>query len=385
MGELRKYYDWGEFKMSVSGFDLERNGRRINDLTITALTLLKILLASAAASSVALTISKDELIKAVWGEDTSVGDTSLTHYIHRIRHVLEPGVSVSESCIQTVPGYGYRFRLDVRVLDHPEESRAEGESLRAERGPNEGILVSGVSDVSPSLKRAVLDSGIMDELGRVYLAQHQESHCQYLRCGVVVQARCLLTEGEPEFSLSDLVNYRADFKTLGDRVYCRCLSITGGTDRQPPEMMSCTVYNLRSGKGIRTFPIPIRSQQLENIREWLVYFDPVLAPRSGPYRLDCQYAVEGFMQPLKDRGRDKLEFNLRRSPGQKVRVDFVVGVPKRFASARMAPRNLPRPGRAMTEVELLEYGPSSPSFRLLGWTDIEPREGQNYAVDIRLR
>ena len=52
-------------------------------------------------------VSKDEIVAAVWPE-TVVEDSNLTVQISALRRVLDRGQG-NESCIQTVPGRGYRF------------------------------------------------------------------------------------------------------------------------------------------------------------------------------------------------------------------------------------------------------------------------------------
>ena len=59
-------------------------------------------------------VSKDEIIAAVWPE-TVVEDSNLTVQISALRRVLDRG-RANGSCIQTVPGRGYRF---VAAVKHP--------------------------------------------------------------------------------------------------------------------------------------------------------------------------------------------------------------------------------------------------------------------------
>src|SRR6516165_3864588 len=52
-------------------------------------------------------VSKEEIISAVW-PNTVVEDSNLTVQISALRRVLDGG-RAQRSCIQTVPGRGYRF------------------------------------------------------------------------------------------------------------------------------------------------------------------------------------------------------------------------------------------------------------------------------------
>ena len=56
-------------------------------------------------------VSKDEIIAAVW-PDTVVEDSNLTVQISALRRVLDRG-RPNGSCIQTVPGRGYRLAVAV--------------------------------------------------------------------------------------------------------------------------------------------------------------------------------------------------------------------------------------------------------------------------------
>src|SRR6516165_11266857 len=56
-------------------------------------------------------VSKDEIIAAVW-PGTIVEDSNLTVQISALRRVLDRG-QPNGSCIQTVPGRGYRFAATV--------------------------------------------------------------------------------------------------------------------------------------------------------------------------------------------------------------------------------------------------------------------------------
>jgi eukaryotic-like serine/threonine-protein kinase len=62
-------------------------------------------------------VTKDELMKAIW-PDTFVEETNLTRNIFSLRKAL--GETEHSRYIVTVPGQGYRFARDVRVLSEPE-------------------------------------------------------------------------------------------------------------------------------------------------------------------------------------------------------------------------------------------------------------------------
>jgi DNA-binding winged helix-turn-helix (wHTH) protein/TolB-like protein/Flp pilus assembly protein TadD len=76
-------------------------------------------------------VSRDEIISAVW-PGAAVEESNLTVQLSALRRVLDAG-RAGGSCIQNVPGRGYRFLPDVRHLDH----RAEQPS-GADASPNGG-------------------------------------------------------------------------------------------------------------------------------------------------------------------------------------------------------------------------------------------------------
>ena len=66
-------------------------------------------------------VSKDEIVGAVWPA-TVVEDSNLTVQISALRRVLDRG-QPNGSCIQTVPGRGYRF---VASVSHPVANVRQG-------------------------------------------------------------------------------------------------------------------------------------------------------------------------------------------------------------------------------------------------------------------
>jgi DNA-binding winged helix-turn-helix (wHTH) protein len=67
-------------------------------------------------------VSKDEIMDAVW-PDMAIQDNNLTVQVAALRRALDDGRD-GGSCIQTVPGRGYRFNLRVVEDGGPEPSRS---------------------------------------------------------------------------------------------------------------------------------------------------------------------------------------------------------------------------------------------------------------------
>jgi adenylate cyclase len=91
-------------------------------------------------------VSKDEIIAAVW-PGTVVEDSNLTVQVSTLRRLLDRGRS-NGSCIQTIPGRGYRFVAAVR---HPaagtQSSAVNGEAARAEDGEPKLVANLPASDI----------------------------------------------------------------------------------------------------------------------------------------------------------------------------------------------------------------------------------------------
>jgi adenylate cyclase len=66
-------------------------------------------------------VSRNEIVAAVWPH-MAIEENNLTVQISALRRVLDDGRS-SRSCIQTVPGRGYRFTSRVVEEDGPEPGR----------------------------------------------------------------------------------------------------------------------------------------------------------------------------------------------------------------------------------------------------------------------
>jgi TolB-like protein/DNA-binding winged helix-turn-helix (wHTH) protein len=97
-------------------------------------------------------ISKDEIMQAVWPQ-TVVEENNLTVQISALRRILDAG-RAQGSCIQTVPGHGYRFVVPVKRAG-PAVS-ASVLPLGKARGENEAPPLDAVGDIghgSPPVAR----------------------------------------------------------------------------------------------------------------------------------------------------------------------------------------------------------------------------------------
>src|ERR1700738_4469203 len=79
-------------------------------------------------------VSKDEIIAAVW-PGTVVEDSNLTVQISALRRVLDQD-RAQGSCIQTVPGRGYRF---VAPVTRVERAASPAPALSSGNGSSDGL------------------------------------------------------------------------------------------------------------------------------------------------------------------------------------------------------------------------------------------------------
>src|SRR5579863_7954133 len=70
------------------------------------------------ASNTERLLTKDELMKAVWG-DTIVEESNLTQSVFLLRKALSAHPSTENKLIVTVPGRGYRFAAKVERIPIP--------------------------------------------------------------------------------------------------------------------------------------------------------------------------------------------------------------------------------------------------------------------------
>src|SRR5215831_12358418 len=104
-------YEFGPFRVDAGREVVLRDGERISLTSKTFQVLLVLVRRSGEL------VSKDELMQAVW-PDTFVEETNLTRNIFSLRKAL--GETEQNRFIITVPGRGYRFSEDVRLVPDQE-------------------------------------------------------------------------------------------------------------------------------------------------------------------------------------------------------------------------------------------------------------------------
>jgi DNA-binding winged helix-turn-helix (wHTH) protein len=122
-GEMRRSYAFGPFLLDAEGRVLLRDGEVIQ-LQPKAVEILINLV-----KRHGLTVSKDELIKAVW-PDTFVEEGNLTLNISALRKALGDNPT-SPTYIETVPRRGYRFKAVVSDLSAESGNADRGNAVAA--------------------------------------------------------------------------------------------------------------------------------------------------------------------------------------------------------------------------------------------------------------
>lgn len=230
---------------------------------------------------------------------------------------------------------------------------------------------------------AAQNPAILESLGDVYSVQHANARFKSISSSFRVQANCLLKEGEPGFGDPDLVQTIKEFAPSGAPVYCLLVTMFA----VPGQFLGqgdikCNNLN---GRPADYIPVPVRTTEVAGMRELLLFFNPVLQPGTGPYRLEVDWKVKDSMGPLLNEGKDELYLRPLRADGPVGRIDLVLQVPESYGSVGMKPsqrsRDVSRGGRPMTEEETTEYG-AAPGFRSLGWTGRDLDPDAIFAVDI---
>ncbi len=103
---MRRFYDFGAFRLDTQNHRLVREGGETVSLTPKEFEVLLVLIGNAGD-----VVAKDALLDAVW-KDAFVGEETLTRNVSWLRKKLG-----GEKFIETVPKLGYRFTAQVTASD----------------------------------------------------------------------------------------------------------------------------------------------------------------------------------------------------------------------------------------------------------------------------
>jgi DNA-binding winged helix-turn-helix (wHTH) protein len=120
-GQLVRFYEFGPFCVDVSSRVLRRGGKALPLEPKVFDTLLVLV------ENHGKVVSKEELMKAVWGPDTFVEEGSIARNISLLRKTIDEGPGDTQ-CIATFPKRGYQFVATVsEVATSRSEAGAEGQ------------------------------------------------------------------------------------------------------------------------------------------------------------------------------------------------------------------------------------------------------------------
>ena len=232
----------------------------------------------------------------------------------------------------------------------------------------------------------------MRRIGDVYVKQHESSKYHVVRASFIVTAHCLLKTHEP-MQGPDLVQYQVVFETLDDPVYCQSMSLNIAEGSKSRGMATVRIVGPDPGIPITPTLIPMTKPNKNisalgidpekvTIRQLVVFFDPVLPARTGPYTLTLEEWVDNAMSPLQNKGEDNLfiERHIRAS-GTIDRTDLVLNVPKSFGEVQADPTE---PNCVLMPDDMKEeYGVLGGLFNTIGCTCVGADPAK--PVELKLR
>jgi DNA-binding winged helix-turn-helix (wHTH) protein/tetratricopeptide (TPR) repeat protein len=198
--KIKELYEFGPFRVDPDKQMLLRDGEFIA-LTPKTFQLLLVLVRHSN-----VTVTKDELMKTIW-PDTFVEETNLTRNVFALRKAL--GEGEHNRYIITVPGQGYRFAEDVRLVAERELSvvAATSSTVRVkveERSLGRWILLGAVvllivtAAIFPLFWR---HTKVLGEQDTVVLADFANSTGDPIFDGTLRQGMAVQLEQSPFLSL----------------------------------------------------------------------------------------------------------------------------------------------------------------------------------------
>ena len=240
-------------------------------------------------------------------------------------------------------------------------------------------LVESATTVTPPKKDHEVDPEIwkaqsltmMETLGQVFHAQHQGSKLRYERCTLVVRTSDL---NGSNVAKSDFVTYRTVFRPDHQALYCFAFTAFSQGAQFVKHRFSILDENMRA---VQIAVMPFKEPDAELSHRLLVFFLPPLDPGTGPYTLEVQQEVTGFMA---DR---KLVLTPGRAAGNIGQIDLVLHVPEAeaWAKARLVGMEGSE-GRALSAAELPEGARPPDGFRGFGWRGENRPPNTQFGADL---
>jgi predicted acylesterase/phospholipase RssA len=225
---------------------------------------------------------------------------------------------------------------------------------------------------------------LMQNLGRIYERQHDPIKFKYLKCDFVVDANCLLEEGEPFYGSPDGLFYELTFQPAVEPLYGVSVGLSQHRGIKHLGKTSFKLFDAHYNE-LPVEHVPIFNPKEPASREVLLFFTPPLLPGSGPYILRLRDQALNLMGPLREKKADELAYFPRRSVDSIDQINLVMHVPERLRNSISVVPPSNGLGRRMTDPELANYRPPG-GFTSFGWTGqniTKPSDGI-FKVDFRL-
>ena len=214
-------------------------------------------------------------------------------------------------------------------------------------------------------------------LGEMFNAQHRPSKMRYRKQRLEITANSLAEPPRP-----DIISFRTEFDTTDEPIYCHSIALATTEHKSYINKSQWHLYN-PNDEEIRILHVPIKDPTAPKLRSLLLFFVPVLPPRTGPYKLDAKDAVNNAMSPLRGPSHtDELVVTSRRAAGKIDKVEFIIHIPEDYDRATLSNK----PGEAWGH---LAYGPETTrnqplAFRTLAWEAFNFDPEKRCAIDIKL-
>lgn len=222
----------------------------------------------------------------------------------------------------------------------------------------------------------------MRGIGEVYFAQHAKETFRYLDCVLEVTANSLLPQDETEMRQPDRMKYSALFHPLDKPIQCMSVALMSSADG----FLGKTSWDLRdeNKNPISSIALPALNDKSPLDRELVYFFNPVLEPGRGNFRVVFKDEAFGLMEKFRKTSEDDLIIFPRRARGAVDRIRIVLHIPNNFPNVEMIAKPGDSRGRRMKDQELAEFDNCPAGFYSRGWIG-EKIEGTSFGPDLRIR
>jgi hypothetical protein len=179
-------------------------------------------------------------------------------------------------------------------------------------------------------------------LAKMYKAQHEIHPLRWsdARLEVIVS---------PKAGGLDVVNYRCEFHSLDQPVWCQRVPmlVANSTEVELPWQFYDSEHNL-----LLPYYMIMDEDGITETLEWLICFDSPLPAKKGPFRFTLSQSVPGFADDLRNRHVDDFWVAFRRSNGKADQVEVIVRVPEEMGNFTAEPKTGAESWRELEDYEL---------------------------------